>query len=79
MRLLRTVTLQLKVFDDESSLPNYAILSHRWDQDSEGLFQDLAQVETTKRRSRKCRTRKDDDQDFEKKNASGMAEDQSLL
>ena len=39
MRLLNTITLKLHYFIDKA-IPEYAILSHRWDEE-EVLFQDL--------------------------------------
>jgi hypothetical protein len=42
MRLINTLTLQLKSFSSSKSIPSYAILSHTWGKDEdEASFEDL--------------------------------------
>ncbi|KAI6261326.1 hypothetical protein MCOR19_002361 [Pyricularia oryzae] len=49
MRLINTKTLRLEQFDDPSTLPKYAILSHTWEND-EVSFQDIQSIDAARQK-----------------------------
>ena len=49
MRLINASTIRLETFNNESTIPPYAILSHTWG-DSEVTFHDFSSLVTSKRR-----------------------------
>jgi hypothetical protein len=49
MRLINVSTLRLETFNNETTIPPYAILSHTWS-DSEVTFHDFSSLVTSKRR-----------------------------